>query len=139
MEEANQTNDQAQAEIALELAKSWCGDFPSSCIPDDDEGLHALFAECQRVEQDLTGMMEDRTADGTPLSPDRDFEDLYEVLNDRYNRINRAMYTSFANSLQQCELPGKDGTGRSLIRLYRQSMKSTRARTAIFVTEVHRR
>ncbi len=120
MEDANRTNDQAQAEIALELANSWCDDFPMSCITNDDEGLHTLFAERQRVEQDLTNMMEDRAADGTPLPPDRDFEDLYQVLNERYNTINRTMYISFAKSLQA--LP-ENGTERSLRHLSPQSGK----------------
>ena len=59
MKDAQKTNAEAQAEIAIELAKSWCKDFPASCIADDDEGLHALQTERNRVEQDLNDMHDD--------------------------------------------------------------------------------
>jgi hypothetical protein len=99
-DEAVRTNAEAQAEIALALAKPWHPDFPGSCIASADDGLHALLSERNRVEGDLMDMTHDRAADGTPLSPNRDYEEQLQLANDRYNQLNRAMYTSFANSLQ---------------------------------------
>jgi hypothetical protein len=44
--------------------------------------------------------MSDTALDGTPLDPNVDREDLYQALNTRYNNLNRAMYTIFANVLR---------------------------------------
>jgi hypothetical protein len=76
-DEALQINTEAQAHLALELAKPWHSDFPERCISADNDGLHALLAERNRVEGDLNDMTSDQAADGTPLSPDRDYASIF--------------------------------------------------------------
>jgi hypothetical protein len=93
-------NDAAQQEIMAELAKPWLKDFPHDCIPDDNYQLFDLEDQRNGVENDLNCLMSDEALDGTPLDPNVDREDLYQALNTRYNNLNRAMYTVFANVLQ---------------------------------------
>ena len=68
---AVKTNNEAQAEIARELAKPWHSDFPESCISPTNDGLRALWDERNHVESNLMDMTHDRAADGTTLSPSR--------------------------------------------------------------------
>jgi hypothetical protein len=99
-DQAVKTNTEAQAKIARELAKPWHSDFPESCISPTNDGLRTLWDERNHAEGDLMDMPHDRAADGTTLSPNRDYEEQFQLANDRYNQLNRAMYTSFANSMQ---------------------------------------
>jgi hypothetical protein len=43
-------------------------------------------------------MLDDKAADGTLLDPQRDYEAGYRVLSQRYNDLNRNMYTTYANA-----------------------------------------
>jgi hypothetical protein len=96
-----QDNAAAQAEIALELTKPWCKDFPAECIPEGNYQLFSLLDERNIIENDLQCLLTEVALDGTPLDPNRDCEDLYHALSARHNNINRAMHTVFANSLNE--------------------------------------
>jgi hypothetical protein len=76
-DQAVKTNTEAQAQIARELAKSWHSDFPESCISPTNDGLRALWDERNHVEGDLMDKTHDRAADGTTLSPNRDYEEQF--------------------------------------------------------------
>ncbi len=96
-------NATAQLEI-MELAKPWLKDFPHHCIPQDNYQMFDLEDQRNMVEHDLNCLTSSVALDGTPLDPDVDREDLYHTLNARYNNLNRAMYTVFANTLQLSEV-----------------------------------
>jgi hypothetical protein len=93
-------NAAAQLEIMQELAKPWLKDFPHQCIPQDNYQMFDLEDQRNMIEHDLNCLTSDVALDGTPLDPNVDKEDLYHALNARYNNLNRAMYTVFANALQ---------------------------------------
>jgi hypothetical protein len=99
-----QDNIAAQAEIARELAQPWCSDFPAHCIPRDNYQLWDLVDERDTIERDLNYLSGNVALDGTLLDPNIDRDDEVNVLSDRYNNINRAMYTIFANTLQETAL-----------------------------------
>ncbi len=67
-------NAAAQAEIARELAKPWCSDFPQQCIPEDNYHQWDLQEQRDIVEHDLTCLTTHVALDGTPLDPHVDRE-----------------------------------------------------------------
>jgi hypothetical protein len=64
-DEAVQINTEAQAQLALELAKPCHSELPESCMSSDNDGLHALLDERNRVERDLMDMTHDRAVQQT--------------------------------------------------------------------------
>jgi hypothetical protein len=100
MERDVRDNALAQEEIARELAKPWLNDFPSRCIPHDNDQMFDLESQRNSVEHDLDCLNAHVAIDGTPLDPAIDRDDLFHALNVRYSNLNRAMYTVFANVLQ---------------------------------------
>ncbi len=90
---------QVRASIAHMLTlDKWLPDFKDHRIPSirrdpqAHQELHGLIQQRIQTEKELTDMMEDRAADGTPLDPKRDFEDDYQRLNQRYDDLNRTMF-----------------------------------------------
>jgi hypothetical protein len=83
----------------------WLPDFKDHRIPSigrDPQAhneLHWLLLQRMSTERELTDMMEDRAADGTPLDPKRDFEDEYHTLNQRYDDLNRTMFKRYIQFL----------------------------------------
>ena len=48
------------------------------------------------IEVELKMMLSDRATDGSPLDPDRDYQDEYHRLDQQYEDLNNAMYTVYA-------------------------------------------
>jgi hypothetical protein len=62
--------------------------------------LHALLAQRNAIEQDLSNMYSHVTADGTRLDPDRDsFEDEHQGHLSRLDSTHREMYSAYARFL----------------------------------------
>ena len=66
--------------------------------------LTNLMTQRTEVEKELMDMLSDIAADGTPLDPQRDFEDAYHSASARHNQRNRDMWGNFLrNSMPRNE------------------------------------
>jgi hypothetical protein len=89
---------------------TWLPDFKEHRIPTIQRDslchheLQALLQQRNKVDQDLTDMLEDRAPDGTKLDPKRNFEKEYERLNQLYDDTNRAMYECYLRFLDGKEV-----------------------------------
>ncbi len=86
--------------------RSHFSEFPDTQIsrlqphPKVYQQLKDLLTQRIRTEQDLLDMLSDRAADGSPLDPNRDFEQDYKRLDQLYTDLNRVMLTVNAQFLR---------------------------------------
>jgi hypothetical protein len=64
-----------------------------------------LVAQRNKTEADLSDMLLDKAADGTPLDPNRDYEQAYQRLSSHVNDLNRALYVIYAQYLDRPSKP----------------------------------
>ena len=57
--------------------------------------------EINRWDQDLHNMVHDEAASGSPLDPNRDYENEYQHATARLSACNRALYSIYANYLDR--------------------------------------
>jgi hypothetical protein len=100
--------DHVRNSIVNLLAHStWLPDFKEHRVPSIQRNpqvhheLTELMQQRESVERDLTDMLEDRAADGTPLDPTRNFDKDYERLNQLYDDLNRKMFTCYLHYLDE--------------------------------------
>jgi hypothetical protein len=81
-------------------------EFPATQIPRLQphpkvyQQLNDLLTQRIRTEQDLLDMLSDRAAYGSPLDPNRNFEQDYKRLDQLYTDLNRAMLTVYAQFIR---------------------------------------
>ena len=77
-------------------------DFPAEHIPpvaehyQVHEQLRELLTARVRTQVALEDMLSDRASDGSPLIPNRDYEDDFNRLSLQYEDLNIAMFTTYA-------------------------------------------
>jgi len=77
-------------------------DFPAEHIPtlaehvEVHEQLRELLTARVRTEVALEDMLSDRASDGSPLDPNRDYEDDFNRLSQQFEDLNIAMFTTYA-------------------------------------------
>jgi hypothetical protein len=79
--------------------------------------LRELLTHRVRLEVELENILSDRAADGSPLDPNRDYEDEYRSRSQQYDDLNIAMFTIYATFLDRTPRTSRNIAPSSLLLL----------------------